>query len=262
MSYILDALKRSERARVGRRHTRHRSTMAEERTEPLRITINPIVVGAAVLLIFGAVLIWFGGKYWFDRGSQPELQVVSTSKPATAAKGEVTRVIDLPAPVTAPVSPPTPTPPPRVAVPIVPAPQISPAPMAGAPRDNGVGDLAQQAQAPEIEPPQPLSPASAPPVTIAKAIPPFVPARTAPSIAPDGIKFLRGMPLEFQRALPEMVVNIHVYTVNVADRMLYINNRPYSAGEKVRDDVMVEEIVQDGAVLRFRGQRFKLPRPS
>jgi hypothetical protein len=30
----------------------------------------------------------------------------------------------------------------------------------------------------------------------------------------------------------------------------------------VREDVRVEAIVEDGAVLSFRGQRFKLPRPS
>jgi len=57
-------------------------------------------------------------------------------------------------------------------------------------------------------------------------------------------------------------VTIHIYAPNPADRILYINNRPYRPGERVAEGVVVEEIVQDGAVLSYRGRRFKLPRPS
>lgn len=80
--------------------------------------------------------------------------------------------------------------------------------------------------------------------------------------ASDGVRLLRAMPPDFQRALPELVVNIHVYAPNETERILYINNREYHAGDKVQDDIYVEQIVEDGAVLSFRGQRFKLPRPS
>ena len=86
------------------------------------------------------------------------------------------------------------------------------------------------------------------------------PAKAAP--ASDGVRLLRAMPPDFQRALPELVVNIHVYAPDATERILYINNREYHAGDKVQDDIYVEQIVEDGAVLSFRGQRFKLPRPS
>jgi hypothetical protein len=67
---------------------------------------------------------------------------------------------------------------------------------------------------------------------------------------------------EFQSSLPPMAVNIHVYTPDESQRILYINNRQYRRGGEIPGGVVVEEIVPDGVVLRFRGQRFKLPRPS
>jgi hypothetical protein len=81
-------------------------------------------------------------------------------------------------------------------------------------------------------------------------------ADTAPA------RFLRNMSQEFQRRLPPLVVNIHVYSPEESQRVLYINNRAYRKGEQIEGGIAVEEIVPDGVVLRYHGQRFKLPRPS
>ena len=74
--------------------------------------------------------------------------------------------------------------------------------------------------------------------------------------------WLSSLPEVFRSSLPPLEVNIHVYSTVEAQRILYINNRPVQQGERIQAGVMVEEIVQDGVILRFRGQRFKLPRPS
>lgn len=74
--------------------------------------------------------------------------------------------------------------------------------------------------------------------------------------------WLSSLPEDFRGNLPPLEVNIHVYSPLESQRILYINNRPVQQGERIQAGVMVEEIVQDGVVLRFRGQRFKLPRPS
>jgi len=76
------------------------------------------------------------------------------------------------------------------------------------------------------------------------------------------IKFLRAMPPEFRRNLPPLAVNIHVYAPEASQRILYINNRQYHRGDQVAAGVMVEEIVQDGAVLSRNGVKFKLARPK
>ena len=74
--------------------------------------------------------------------------------------------------------------------------------------------------------------------------------------------WLSSLPEVFRSSLPPLNVNIHVYSPDESQRILYINNRQVQQGERIQAGVMVEEIVQDGVVLRFRGQRFKLPRPS
>ncbi len=92
------------------------------------------------------------------------------------------------------------------------------------------------------------------PTSVAPVVP-LVPAAGEAS-------FLSALAPDFQRSLPEMVVNIHVYAPEESLRILYVNNRQYRRGDEIQNGVVVEEIVADGVVLQFRGQRFKLPRPS
>jgi general secretion pathway protein B len=78
----------------------------------------------------------------------------------------------------------------------------------------------------------------------------------------DEVPWLSSLPEAFRRSLPPLSVNIHVYSPDESQRILYINNRQARQGERIEGGVVVEEIVEDGVVLRYRGQRFKLPRPS
>ncbi len=88
-------------------------------------------------------------------------------------------------------------------------------------------------------------------------------ARVASLTPPMGeAKFLLAMSPDFQRSVPAMEVNIHVYTPDESQRILYINNRQYRRNDEIPGGVVVEEIVADGVVLQYQGQRFKLPRPS
>jgi len=76
------------------------------------------------------------------------------------------------------------------------------------------------------------------------------------------VPWLSSLPQAFRSSLPPLAVNIHVYSPEQSQRILYINNRPVQQGARIEGGVVVEEIAQDGVVLQFRGQRFKLPRPS
>ena len=88
------------------------------------------------------------------------------------------------------------------------------------------------------------------------------PAQTRPAQAGGAIPWLSSLPQTFRSSLPPLAVNIHVYSPDESRRILYINNRPVKQGERIEGGVVVEEIVHDGVVLQYRGQRFKLPRPS
>ncbi len=87
-------------------------------------------------------------------------------------------------------------------------------------------------------------------------------ADTRPVTGSGEAPWLSSLPPAFRSSLPPLVVNIHVYSPDQSQRILYINNRPVQRGARIEDGVVVEEIVHDGAVLQYRGQRFKLPRPS
>jgi general secretion pathway protein B len=85
--------------------------------------------------------------------------------------------------------------------------------------------------------------------------------QTEPATGHGDAPWLASLPDAFRRRLPPLVVNIHVYSPDEGQRILYINNRPVRRGEALQDGIVVEEVVEDGAVLKFREQRFKLPRP-
>lgn len=227
MSYILDALRRSERERLpGAAHVRDPG--------PALLPPRRVVLFAApvVGLTLGALAL-----YWVLSGppaAPPDGARMAAVVPATTAV-------------------PAAAPPVRAAEAEAPAPAVKSPP--ASPRARS---LAEQVRIPPA--PAKTAPKADPlPGTVISASLPPAPRTVATR---DSVRLLRAMPPDFQRALPELAVTIHVYAANESERILYINNREYHAGDKVQDDIMVEQIVEDGAVLSFRGQRFKLPRPS
>lgn len=241
MSYILDALRKSEQERRQADPSVLGSIAADTVALP-RPSFTPFLVAGASLLVALAVAI-----FWAYRDNRP------TASTATITSSAPTRGT-------------TTTEPPVLAEPAarVPdaservAPELKRSPFAPPQEDGTVRDLANEARVDSPPKPAALEPAPAP---IVPAPPVIARAASPPTFAADPIKFLFAMPPEFQRALPELTVNIHIYAPHDADRILYINNRQYQAGDRVRDDIVLEEIVPDGAVMNYRGQRFKLPRP-
>jgi general secretion pathway protein B len=61
-------------------------------------------------------------------------------------------------------------------------------------------------------------------------------------------------------ALPEMHLDIHVYAAQPADRFVFVNMRKYTEGQALKEGPTLERITPDGAVLNQRGLRFLLPR--
>lgn len=61
-------------------------------------------------------------------------------------------------------------------------------------------------------------------------------------------------------SLPDMKLDIHVYSANPAERFVFVNMRKYVEGQSLSEGPMLERITPDGAVLNQRGTRFLLPR--
>lgn len=60
--------------------------------------------------------------------------------------------------------------------------------------------------------------------------------------------------------LPELTVDLHVFTADPAKRAVFINGRRYTQGSRIAEGPLVEEITPEGAMLSYRGRRFLLPR--
>jgi general secretion pathway protein B len=60
--------------------------------------------------------------------------------------------------------------------------------------------------------------------------------------------------------LPEMKLDIHVYSAKPAERFVFVNMRKYVEGQALSEGPVVERITTDGAILNQQGTRFLLPR--
>ena len=69
------------------------------------------------------------------------------------------------------------------------------------------------------------------------------------------------LPVSVQRRIPPMHMSLHAYNkANPAAGMVRINERILRQGTKLDDKYLLEEISVEGAVFRFEGYRFLLPR--
>ena len=60
--------------------------------------------------------------------------------------------------------------------------------------------------------------------------------------------------------LPELTVDLHIYSEDPAKRSVFINGRRYVQGDHIAEGPAVEQITREGAILSYRGRRFLLPR--
>jgi len=222
MSYILDALKKSERERAGadRRlpgapETSPRSGLPRQGW-PLALG-SGLVAGAVVAVI----VIWRGAAH----------------EPAS----EPVRRVDSPPPAEAIAAVPSPLPLASVAE-LPPVREAVRAPASGVPTKPAV---------PSVAPVAPTPPPTMTQNTVSTTVP----------MAGGDAPFLRQMSAEFQRQVPELAVTIHVYSSDESQRILFLNNREYRRGDQVQEGLRVEDITSDGALLSYRGERFKLRRP-
>jgi general secretion pathway protein B len=234
MSFILDALKKSENDR----QRQSSPALFEVKVAAPRRAVPGWVIGVGALLVINVgVLSWL-----LMRDRTPEVApVAATNNPApatTAQPGMVT--------VTIPST--------QVNIPLN---AVSPAPAAPEP-----GVVAPSAAPPLAEDPL-LSGQEAP-------VPPDYDSRDyQPAITPEQAGAVasarrasdvpsRDEVLSQGTQLPELRLDLHVYAKEPAERFVFINMRKLREGESLPDGVRVDEITQRGAKMSFRGTRFTL----
>lgn len=61
-------------------------------------------------------------------------------------------------------------------------------------------------------------------------------------------------------SIPELHLDIHVNSANAAERFVFVNMRKYVEGQTLNEGPTVERITADGVILNQQGLRFLLPR--
>lgn len=84
-------------------------------------------------------------------------------------------------------------------------------------------------------------------------------AAAAASAPPPRIPTLAELPDDLRRQVPAMAISGAAWSENAAMRMVIINGQVFTEGTSPAPDVVLEQIRQRSAVLRFRGQQFQLP---
>lgn len=76
----------------------------------------------------------------------------------------------------------------------------------------------------------------------------------------SGLPSLNELQAQGVLQLPEMHLDIHVYSGQPADRFVFVNMKKYTEGATLSEGPAVREITADGVVLDYLGTRFLLPR--
>jgi general secretion pathway protein B len=65
------------------------------------------------------------------------------------------------------------------------------------------------------------------------------------------------LPQSIKMQIPEITVSAHVYSDNPLQRSIVINNNFMEEGERVLDDLVLKEITKSGAIMDFQGTLFR-----
>ncbi len=241
MSYILDALRKSDQQRQrGAAPTllAGQATVVAPKQPPY------LFYGllAAVLLGAGMVIGWL--RPWQTEQAAPVAKPPELSlRQPTPARTEIAPAPEAQMHSAAPVAQ------------IAPAPAPAPAPLA-APRPAAAPAAVQAQPRARVEASGKPQDAGAAVAGKAAALPQQPPAAPAADAAPY-IVSLAELPLALQQGLPPMTISVHAYSGNPKDRMVGINNRMLREGDSVVPGLKLEQITPDGMIFGYKGYSFR-----
>jgi general secretion pathway protein B len=75
-----------------------------------------------------------------------------------------------------------------------------------------------------------------------------------------GVPSINDLAPQATAGLPALAISLHVYGSTPADRFVVLNGRRYQEGAQLQEGPTLERITPDGVILNHRGLRFLLPR--
>lgn len=246
MSFILDALKKSEhkrRAQAGGEPVtlyQGNEKKITQRRQSIIVVMIFLLLGIFLLL---AVLVW--QRPWMGRNN-PELSVALAIDPPARvpARQGVAANQSAPAPIAQP----------QLEIPAgVAQPQEQVERPLQSPIDSSPDpDVAGQTMSPVVTQSTPA---------MAEVLPGEPAAMVDAELAEDYVYSISDLPVDVRRRLPALQMALHAYNAADADASLVqINGRLVREGAQIAENLTVDEITGDGAILRSGIYRFLLPR--
>jgi general secretion pathway protein B len=249
MSFILDALQKSERERHAGQAPAIDEALSRPPSDPARtrrrgeaaLMIRTALAVAAVFLIAG--LTW-----WLLSRGQAAPEQIATPPPAPAPLASAPSEPE-PASATSEIeaAPALRVDPERLAAPL--ATDLGPD---AATLDELLDETPEQTPAVAAEPAPVVVDAAPQAVAVVEPPPPAPPAPVARSPEPMPLK---DMPPSFRSEFPALSVQVHVYDPNPLRRFVLINGKKYRETDTLVEGPKVIEIVPEGVVLEHRGTR-------
>jgi general secretion pathway protein B len=235
MSYILDALRKSDQQR-------------RRGVAPILLAVQAPAVAPKqpALLVYGllaAALLGAGMAIGWLRPWQAEQAAPGRVELVAAKPFESTPRQAAPAPSEA-------APQPKPQVPLqnaTPPAQAAPAPVPAkpqpraTPKPDGTPRHADAAVPGKAAAPAPAQPAGA-----------AADAARVPTVIS-----MAELPLSVQQELPPMTISFHAYSGNSRDRLVGINNRMLREGDDVAPGLKLEQITPEGMILGYKGYSFR-----
>jgi len=117
----------------------------------------------------------------------------------------------------------------------------------------GRDDSSPQATRPAIEEIQEVATVPRPIAPVAVPEPPAGPATAEPEVLR-----LSQLPIPLRRGLPEITMSVHAYDPHPERRFVRINGAKHREGDRLDDSLWLQEITDDGAILKYRDLLFSI----
>ncbi len=274
MSYILDALKKSEKERQRGTVPDLMTTQDVMEEIPKRRPLWPYLLVGALVLNAGFLagwLVWRSGKPPIvaqpaatqqrvaktpDQGNRPAGAGSSVAIPQSAVSGDrepVTRSAEENKPVSGPKSP---------------------AAIKDVPKADGIRQSVQEPvkaglqKNKEDKPAQTQTTNEKGPSRVAAAPPQQMPEvkrpdsasepATLPAPVPNKLYSLQELPTSLRQSLPDFAISTHLFASDASSRMVRINGQSLREGQFLTAGLKVEEITSEGVVFSYQNYRFRV----
>jgi general secretion pathway protein B len=249
MSYILDALKKSEQQRPPGPVPDLFAVHGPQQGPPPR-SAWPAVAVAALLCVAAGFGVWIGVRS--GGGAPPAPPSPAPAAPVTGAVPTIRATAPAPA------------------APQASSPAAAPAPVSSAPARTSASAAVPASRATVARRPVHAPVPAAAEVEVARPAPaetsaaPAIPEPAAPAVPaappPDGrVLDLSELPSALRAELPPLAMSGHIWSEEPALRMLTLQDRLLKEGADVAPGLRLEEITPAGGVFTYKGYRFRAP---